>query len=83
MDIRCDIELSMQFLGHDSVTDSKERFRSHGETVSSRDLAWITRKHVVDPLYIFVSVKFPEPVHPDCAPVKIQVPEMVLLFTLP
>jgi hypothetical protein len=33
--------------------------------------------------YIFVSVKLPEPVHPDCAPLKVHVPEMVLLFTLP
>jgi len=37
----------------------------------------------VESLYIFVSVKFPEPVHPDCAPVKFHVPEIVLLFTLP
>jgi hypothetical protein len=33
--------------------------------------------------YIFVSVKLPEPVQPDCAPVKVHAPEMVLLFTLP
>ena len=37
----------------------------------------------VESPYIFVSVKFPEPVHPDCAPVKFHVPEIVLLFTLP
>jgi hypothetical protein len=33
--------------------------------------------------YIFVKLKFPEPVHPDPAPVKVHVPEIVLLFTLP
>ncbi len=30
--------------------------------------------------YIFVMVKFPEPVQPDCRPVRFQVPEMVLEF---
>jgi hypothetical protein len=33
--------------------------------------------------YIFVSVKLPEPVQTDCAPVKVHAPKMVLLFTLP
>jgi hypothetical protein len=33
--------------------------------------------------YIFVIVKVPFPVHPDVTPVKVHVPEIVLLFTLP
>ena len=33
--------------------------------------------------YIFVIVKVPFPVHPDVTPVKVHVPEIVLLFTVP
>jgi hypothetical protein len=33
--------------------------------------------------YIFVIVKFPDPVHPDVTPVRVHVPEIVLFFTVP
>jgi hypothetical protein len=33
--------------------------------------------------YVFIIVKFPDPVHPGVNPVKVHVPVMVLLFTVP
>jgi hypothetical protein len=33
--------------------------------------------------YVFVIVKFPDPLHPADTPVKLQVPEIVLFFTVP
>ena len=49
----------------------------------SRQFLLNSRLPLDEKRYILFIVKLPDPAHPDVTPVRVQVPETVLLFTMP